>query len=264
MNADPIPVGHRSNATPAGPLAQAVSYCRWLWIVLATVALVSAAELRALLAPPAAKGRVHARFARVWGRLFLLGNPLSIEGAERIPRDRAVIFASNHQSAFDIPAFHALLPVRFRWVAKRDFFSWPFVGRALSRMGGIRIRAGSRADVREAWEEAAAALATGDNLVIFPEGTWGDREGRMLPFQRGVVRIAREANVPIVPITIVGSNRVNPPRTREIHRGAIRMIVHPPMEPAAWRSATDDEWLAALRERIGRELELGAAPAETA
>ena len=245
------------------PLDRAISFCRWLWIALDTVVLVSAAELFTALVPRRARPMVYTRFARAWGRLFLLGTSLSIEGADRIPRSRAVVLASNHQSAFDIPAFHALLPVRFRWVAKRDFFSWPFVGRALSRLGGIRIRPGSHADVRGAWEEAVAALAAGDNLVIFPEGTWGDREGRMLPFQRGIVGIAREANVPIIPITIVGSNTVNPPRTREIHRGAIRLTVHPPMEPAAWRGATDEEWLAALRECIGRTLERGAAPTET-
>jgi 1-acyl-sn-glycerol-3-phosphate acyltransferase len=237
---------------------------RWLWIAVATVVTVSYAELATMFAPRSARADLYCRYARLWGRLFLLGNRSSIEGAEHIPQDAAVIFASNHQSFIDIPLFHALVPVAFRWMAKRDFFSWPFVGLALRHMGAIGVRSGSHADVRRSWEEAIDALKQGHSLIIFPEGTWGDLEGRMLPFQKGVIRIARQANVPVVPVTIVGSNRVNPPRTREIHPGTIRMIIHPPMGPDTWRNVTDEEWLDGLRARIALGLEHGAAPAERA
>ncbi len=236
------------------PLKRLEYGCRWLWIGVATMASAGIAELRVLHAPRRARADLYARSARRWGKLFLLGNRCTIEGAELIPRDRAVILASNHQSAFDIPLFHALVPVGFRWVSNRAFFSWPFVGRALKRMEAIGVVKGSPAAVRRSWQEAVEALRAGHNLVIFPEGTWGDREGRMLPFQKGVVSIAREANVPVVPITISGSNRVNPPRTKEIHPGAIRMTVHPPMMPETWASATDEEWLERLRGTIASAL----------
>ena len=234
--------------------------CRWLWIGMATIASGGCVELCALLAPRAGSD-LYMRFARRWGKLFLLGVRCSIEGARNIPRDTAVVFASNHQSAFDIPLFHALMPVSFRWMSKRAFFSWPFIGRALRNMQAIGVVAGSRSEIRGAWQEAVEALRTGHNLVIFPEGTWGDREGRMLPFQKGVIRIAREANVPVVPVTIVGSNRVNPPRTKEIHPGAIKMIVHQPMGPDTWEGMSDEAWLEMLRSRIAEGLERGAAPA---
>jgi len=236
------------------PLKRLEYGCRWLWIGVATMASAGIAELRVLHAPRRARADLYARSARRWGKLFLLGNRCTIEGAELIPRDRAVILASNHQSAFDIPLFHALVPVGFRWMSNRAFFSWPFVGRALKRMEAIGVVKGSPAAVRRSWQEAVEALRAGHNLVIFPEGTWGDREGRMLPFQKGVVSIAREANVPVVPITISGSNRVNPPRTKEIHPGAIRMTVHPPMMPETWASATDEEWLERLRGTIASAL----------
>jgi 1-acyl-sn-glycerol-3-phosphate acyltransferase len=228
--------------------------CRWLWIGLATIASAGVAELRVLHAPRRARAELYARSARRWGKLFLLGTRCTLEGAERIPRDRAVIFASNHQSAFDIPLFHALVPVGFRWMSNRAFFAWPFVGRALKRMEAIGVVKGSPAAVRRSWQEAVEALRAGHNLVIFPEGTWGDREGRMLPFQKGVISIAREANVPVVPVTISGSNRVNPPRTKEIHPGAIRMTVHPPLESVTWEGVADDVWLQRLRDIIASAL----------
>jgi len=236
------------------PLKRLEYGCRWLWIGVATMASAGIAELRVLHAPRRARADLYARSARRWGKLFLLGNRIAIEGAELIPRGRAGILASNQQSAFDIPLFHALVPVGFRWMSNRAFFSWPFVGRALKRMEAIGVVKGSPAAVRRSWQEAVEALRAGHNLVIFPEGTWGDREGRMLPFQKGGVSIAREANVPVVPITISGSNRVNPPRTKEIHPGAIRMTVHPPMMPETWASATDEEWLERLRGTIASAL----------
>lgn len=227
--------------------------CRWLWIGLATIASVGGVEMCALFAPRRERPDLYFRFARRWGRLFLLGSRCTLQGAHHIPRERAVIFASNHQSAFDIPLFHALMPVGFRWVSKRAFFSWPFIGRALNNMQAIGVTPGSRSGIRRSWEEAVETLRSGHNVVIFPEGTWGDHEGRMLPFQKGVIRIAREANVPVVPITIAGSNRVNPPRTKEIHPGTIRMTVHPPMGPA-WEGISDEAWLEKLRDTIASAL----------
>ena len=228
--------------------------CRWLWIGLATISSVVCVEVCAFLAPRRARTDLYMRFARRWGRLFLLGVRCSLDGAPNIPRDTAVIFASNHQSAFDIPLFHALMPASFRWVSKRAFFSWPFIGRALKNMQAIGVVPGSRSEIRGAWQEAVEALKSGHNLVIFPEGTWGDREGRMLPFQKGVIKIAREANVPVVPVTIAGSNRVNPPRTKEIHPGAIKMTVHSPLGPDTWAGVSDEEWLEKLRSIIASAL----------
>lgn len=231
--------------------------CRWTRIGLATIGCAALAEIEALFAPRRAKRDVYDRAARRWGRIFLAGNRYALEGADNIPRDEAVIFASNHQSAFDIPLFHALLPVSFRWMAKRALFSWPFIGRALERTGAIPVNRGSVADARGAWREAVERLRGGESLVIFPEGTWGGRDGRMLQFQKGIIRIAREAGVPVVPVTITGSNRVNPPRTKEIHPGSMRMIVHPPMGPESWEGVSDEAWLGELRARIASALERG-------
>jgi 1-acyl-sn-glycerol-3-phosphate acyltransferase len=235
--------------------------CRWASIGLATIACAVWAELGTRFAPRRARREIYLRVARRWGRIFLAGSRCTLEGAANIPRGAAVIFASNHQSAFDIPLFHALMPVSFRWMAKRAFFSWPFIGRALERTGAIPVTPGSISDARGSWREAVEALEEGERLVIFPEGTWGDREGRMLPFQKGLIRIAREAGVPVVPVTITGSNRVNPPRTKEIHPGPIKMIVHPPMGPASWEGVSDEAWLETLRERIASGLQHGAASA---
>jgi 1-acyl-sn-glycerol-3-phosphate acyltransferase len=233
--------------------------CRWLWIGLATIVSICYIEARTAFTPRRIRPDRYARLARLWGRLFLLGVRCSLEGAHHVPRDRAVIFASNHQSAFDIPLFHALMPVTFRWMSKRHFFSWPFIGRALRSMRAIGVYPGSHTEVRRSRREAVEALMSGHNLVIFPEGTWGDRDGKMLPFQRGVIGIARQANVPVVPVTITGSNKVNPPRTKEIHPGAIRMIIHPPLGPDTWKSVSDDEWLGRLRDCIAEGLEHGTA-----
>jgi 1-acyl-sn-glycerol-3-phosphate acyltransferase len=235
---------------------------RWIRIGLVSIVDITSAEIRTAFIPRDQRIERYCHLARSWGRRFLRGNRISIEGADLIPRNKAVILASNHQSSFDIPLFHALIPVIFRWMSGDKFFSWPFIGRALRSMGAISVAKDKPARIRRAWEQAIATLRVGGNIAMFPEGTWGDREGRMLKFKRGVIRIAREANVPVVPITIMGSNEVNPPFTKEIHPGEIRMIVHSPLRPDSWEGLLDDEWLDILRNTIGAPLEHGSEPAQ--
>jgi 1-acyl-sn-glycerol-3-phosphate acyltransferase len=239
-----------------------LNYWRWLRIAFVTIACISYCELRTAFTPRSIKPRLYADLMRRWGSWFLRGIRYALEGAGNIPRSEAVIFASNHQSVFDIPLFHALLPVPFLWMSRNDLFSWPFVGAALRSMKGIPVFRGGRAWNRTALEQGIDALRRGYSIVMFPEGTWGDGEGRMRPFKKGIIRLSREADVPVVPVTIVGSNEVNPPFTREIHPGEIRMIVHPPMGPDTWKGIPDGEWLEGLRARIGRPLRHGTDAAD--
>ncbi|UCF06380.1 MAG: 1-acyl-sn-glycerol-3-phosphate acyltransferase [bacterium] len=239
-----------------------LNHWRWMRIALVTITCISYCELRTALVPRSRKFHLYTELMRFWGSWFLLGNRYTIEGTGNIPRNDAVVFASNHQSIFDIPLFHALLPAPFRWMSREDLFSWPFIGRALRSMKGIPVYRDSHARNRLAWEQGIDTLKNGHSIVIFPEGTWGDREGRMRPFKKGILRISREAGVPVVPVTIVGSNEVNPPFTRKIHPGAIRMIVHPAMGPDTWEGVQDEDWLEELRTCIARPLKHGTDPAD--
>jgi 1-acyl-sn-glycerol-3-phosphate acyltransferase len=233
----------------------------WFLAAAATVVCVCAFEVLTIFSGARRRER-YARLVRTWGRLLLLGQRLSIAGQERIPRGEPVLFVSNHQGNLDIPLLHAVLPVTFRWLAKHDLFAIPFLGRAMRRMDAIEVDRNDRRGSVLALRRAVEALEAGHNVVIFPEGTWGDAEARMLPFHPGAFAIASRAGVRVVPLTILGSHRVNPPHTRTVHRGKMHVVVHEPLGRIDPAHDDFDSWLARLRSIIGGPLPHGAAAAE--
>jgi 1-acyl-sn-glycerol-3-phosphate acyltransferase len=198
-------------------------------------------------------GLVH-RHASFWGRTALLAGrvSLAVEGAERIPAD-PVIFMSNHQGAFDIPALLRAIPCRFSWLAKKELFSIPLFGRAMAAAGYLPVDREHGRRALESIRRAANAIRGGTSVAIFPEGTRSET-GDLLPFKRGGFILAAMAEVPIVPVVISGSRAITPPRTLSIFPGTIRVRFLPPLMSAG---KTADQLSAEVRRVMGREL---AAP----
>lgn len=177
-------------------------------------------------------GRAYALHARLWARisLFMAGARVSLSGAEHIP-DGPVIFMSNHQSNFDILTLLAHMPVQVCWIAKKELFEIPVFGASMRRGGYIPL---DRSDGRKAlrsMDNAAAIIRSGKSVVIFPEGT-RSRDLQLLPFKRGGFMLALKAAVPVVPVTINGSGRINPAGRIRLYRGAISVTLHPAVLPA--------------------------------
>jgi 1-acyl-sn-glycerol-3-phosphate acyltransferase len=172
---------------------------------------------------------VH-RHARFWGQTALFAGKVSLEvdGVEGIP-DSPVIFMSNHQGAFDIPALFRAIPCRFSWLAKKELFNIPLFGHAMAAAGYLAIdRVHGRRSL-ESIRRAANAISDGTSVVIFPEGT-RSATGEILPFKRGGFILASMAGVPIVPVVISGSRAIMPPRTLSLCPGTIRVRFLPPLE----------------------------------
>ncbi|MBA4418232.1 MAG: 1-acyl-sn-glycerol-3-phosphate acyltransferase [Syntrophus sp. (in: bacteria)] len=150
------------------------------------------------------------KLARLWGgvQLKASGITVSLHGAEHIP-ESSCIFMSNHQSALDIYALLVALPVSFKWVAKRELFSLPFVGWTMKRARYISLDRENPREAIKAIDNAARQIRAGANIVIFPEGT-RSADGQLLPFKKGVFTLALRAGVPIVPVGIQGSSALQP------------------------------------------------------
>jgi 1-acyl-sn-glycerol-3-phosphate acyltransferase len=150
------------------------------------------------------------KLARVWGYVALKAPGITVSscGAEHVP-DSPCIFMCNHQSALDIYALLIAIPVPFKWVAKRELFSLPFVGWTMKRAGYISLDRKNPREAVKAIEEAAQKIREGMNIVVFPEGTRSD-DGILLPFKKGVFTLALRAGVPIVPVGIRGSSMLQP------------------------------------------------------
>ena len=174
-------------------------------------------------------GRIYAFHARLWARLALLlaGVRVTVSGNEHLPAG-PVIFMSNHQSNFDILALLAAMPRRIYWIAKKELFHIPVFGASMRRGGYIPL---DRSDGRKAlksMDNAASIIREGKSVVMFPEGTRSlSRE--LLPFKRGGFILARKAGVPVVPVTINGSGRINPAGQIRLSAGGISIVLHPPL-----------------------------------
>jgi 1-acyl-sn-glycerol-3-phosphate acyltransferase len=177
--------------------------------------------------------KAYAFHARLWARLSLAlaGVRVTVQGAEHLP-DGPVIFMSNHQSNFDILALLATMPRQFYWIAKKELFDIPVFGYSMRRGGYIPL---DRSDGRKAlksMDNAAAIIRAGKSVVMFPEGT-RSKDRQLLPFKRGGFLLALKAGVPVVPLTINGSGRINPAGRTRLYRGNISITLHPPIEQQA-------------------------------
>jgi 1-acyl-sn-glycerol-3-phosphate acyltransferase len=134
-----------------------------------------------------------------------------VEGVERIPRQGAVLLASNHISYFDPVAIGNVANLagrRVRFLAKAELFEGRFMSAGLRRMGQIPIERG-RGDTG-ALDRATAALGGGECVHVFPEGTISNDFDPMAG-KTGLARLAKAAGVDVLPVGLWGTHRVIPP-----------------------------------------------------
>jgi 1-acyl-sn-glycerol-3-phosphate acyltransferase len=150
---------------------------------------------------------------------------LEHKGVENIPEHSGVIIAANHQSYGD--PFWLALPVKrpVRFLAWSEAFSWPVVGEAIKLLGAwpLQLEGSDPAAIRR----SLTWLRDSGVVVIFPEGGRGLPDGSMVRMKGGAVRMALEAGVPILPVTIRGANRVWPANKLLPRLGKVEVIYHP-------------------------------------
>lgn len=199
-------------------------------------------------------GRAGHACARFWSRWMLrvAGIRVVVEGLEKVPTDGPVIYMGNHQGNFDINALTVAVPRLFSWIAKEELFRIPVFGAAMKRAGYIPLdRSGGRKALKS-MKAAAARIAAGASVVIFPEGT-RTKDGSLLPFKRGAFLLAVKSGVPIVPFTINGSRAINPRNRIELHPGTITVSFAAPIATAG---GAEDELMTQVREAIAARLEV--------
>jgi 1-acyl-sn-glycerol-3-phosphate acyltransferase len=149
--------------------------------------------------------------ARCWapGLLWGAGARLQVEGRERIDFSRPCLFVANHQSVIDICALFRAIPVPLRFLLKQEMKRVPFVGWYACATGMLFIVRDSARAGALFRRQAAALLADGHSLCLFPEGT-RSRNGQMAPFKAGSLQSAIDAGVDVVPVALHGAGRVLP------------------------------------------------------
>ncbi|HEX6343614.1 lysophospholipid acyltransferase family protein [Umezawaea sp.] len=136
----------------------------------------------------------------------------TVEGLENIPGTGPVILAANHLSFVDSMIIPIVVPRRVYFLAKAEYFEGTGVRGALSRwfftgMGNIPVRRGQGRSARDSLDTVIKVLADGEAFGIYPEGT-RSLDGMLHRGRTGVARIALESGAPVVPIGLVGTDRV--------------------------------------------------------
>jgi len=163
--------------------------------------------------------------ARRWAQNILWAAKVrvNLEGVENLGTEEPQIIVSNHQSWFDVFALAAHLPVRYRFVAKRELGEVPIFGNAWKSCGHVSVDRGNREaaieSLDQAWREVREEKLT---MVLFPEGTRSP-DGRLKKFKKGAFVLAVQGQVPLVPVAVVGSRDVMPKGTLRVRSGSITL-----------------------------------------
>ncbi len=184
------------------------------------------------------------RYTRAYGvtriivRLLmpLLGG-ITVRGAENIPARGPIILAPNHRAYMDPPYLSMVTRRQLHLMAKEELFKIPLFGPYIKAMGAFPVRRGS-AD-RGAIRQAMAELKAGHVVGIFPEGTRAD-SGTLLPAERGFALIAKQTGVPIVPIALEGTDRIQPKHAKRFYRAPVIATIGKPMTAAEMLAAYPD------------------------
>lgn len=177
-----------------------------------------------------ARAKRFQRSAKTWARLlaFISGIPVRVEGIENVPKNEAVILASNHQGAADILILLACLPTTFVFIIKKELFKVPIFGWYLKQAGYVPVDRGTRRGAVEMFIDAEKKLKSGNSILIFPEGTRSP-DGNLQEFKRGSLLLAFRAKARVLPIAISGSFNIMPKKSFVINKIPVKLNIGKPI-----------------------------------
>lgn len=166
-----------------------------------------------------------------WAKTIFFFSPwkYNIAGKENLPkRGEAVVFVSNHLSQADILAVY-LLGARFRWLSKASVFKVPFLGWAMAAIGYVGVNRGDRKSHERCMRRLGQHLKDKTPVFFFPEGT-RSKDAVIKEFKSGAFRLAHQLKVPVVPISIVGTDTLLPKGSFFPGPANLQITVHSPID----------------------------------
>jgi 1-acyl-sn-glycerol-3-phosphate acyltransferase len=181
------------------------------------------------------------------GPLLRLFFPCTVIGAENIPERGGAILAGNHVSVAD--SFFAPLHMKRRvtFLAKSEYFTekglkgrlkkWFFTG-----VGQVPIQRGGASAAHDALATGVRLLGQGKLLGIYPEGTRSP-DGRLYKGKTGVARMALQAGVPVVPMVMLGTEKVNPIGSKIWRPHRVTLVIGRPMDFSRYEGMAGDRFV---------------------
>lgn len=211
----------------------------WIFIILDTAFWGTLSILSIFISPGGSLSKFCEKW---WGRTILKACRIKVRvtGLENISRDQIQIFASNHQSFFDIWVLCSTIPVKFGWIIKKELKRIPFLNAHMKIMGYVTIDRSDREKSLASMDQAAEQIRGGSRIMIFPEGT-RSRDGKLRPLKKGLFHLCLKTRVSVVPIYIHGTINIMKPGTRLINSGTIYVTMGTPMSTTGYREDALDQ-----------------------
>lgn len=211
--------------------------CGWAAVVAAMV-----------ISPRFASTRVGGFWARMIG--WLTPMIVSKQGEAHIVPGETYVVVCNHASQYDILLVYGWLGLDLRWVMKRELRKVPGIGVGCEKVGHIFVDRSNPEAAKQEINDALERIGDGVGILFFPEGT-RTLDGRLRPFKKGAFRIAVDQQLPVLPLTLLGTRDIMPAKSLFIRPGRAAIVVHPPISPEG-RSVT--ELQRAAREAVASAL----------
>ncbi|GGQ80476.1 lysophospholipid acyltransferase family protein [Couchioplanes azureus] len=148
------------------------------------------------------------------GKAMMIGWRPRVEGLENIPATGGAIFAGNHLSVADELFLGSVVPRHIAFWAKAEYFRGGGLSGMVTKfvmrgLGAIKVERGGGRAALTAFDGAIPVLKGGDMVAVYPEGTRSP-DGRLYRGRTGVARLAVAAGVPIIPVGMIGTDKVQP------------------------------------------------------
>lgn len=222
-------------------------YLLYTWLVFTPLLVLDTVLfglLCLLLAPFLSPRRVGFSTAVPWARLGLLFSwvRVRVHGLEHIDPRQSYVVVANHLSLFDIWVLYGHLRMDLRWVAKKEVFYIPIIGICCVALGHVFVDRSNHQRAMASLEKARQRIVRGTSILFFPEGT-RSRTGALRPFKKGAFHLARDLDLPILPVSIIGTREILPSDTARLTPGReVTLVIHAPIGAGS----QDAEALAAL------------------
>jgi len=165
-----------------------------------------------------------------WIGLKIVGINLVVYGKENIDKNKNYVIVSNHPSTLDIFTHINGIPIQTRFLTKAELYKIPIFGRALKVLGLPKIdRKNAKANFEKINESIQKVIDSKISILVFPEGKRSNTN-KLLPFKKGAAFVAKEFNLPIIPV--VSHNAHNLMQKGEIwlRKGTIKLEILNPIE----------------------------------
>ena len=178
----------------------------------------------------------------IWARINSWMTPMfvKVSGRKNIDINQSYVVIANHQSAFDIFVLYGFLNIDFKWVMKQEARKLPGIGIGCEKVGHIFIDRTDHDSAIKSLNTAKKKIVNGTSIIFFPEGTRSS-DGIIRDFKKGAFKMALNLDLPILPVTIIGTKEILPNKTLDLFPGKVSMRIHEPISIESYSDVNIDE-----------------------